>query len=140
MNEITEISADNLKAVRTDRGMNQDDLAVILGITQTAVSKIENGTRTLSESEKKLLDWYFFGTVPAHITAAINLSHMLEFEEWEWRIIGLIARRQGLTEAEWIVRHIREYLDIRQENELHSLSKVAEDPVPYRISKTTRRE
>lgn len=101
--------------------MNQDDVASLLGITQTAVSKIESGTRGLSDAEKKLLDWYFFGTVPDRIHGStIDLSRMMEFDEAEWLIIGHIARRQGLSEAEWIATRIKDYLTILEKS--HTLS------------------
>lgn len=119
MSEFHETTAENLKAIRNELKMTQDDVAVILGIPRNAVSKIETGTRALSDSEKKLLDWHFFGTVPSRIGAThIDLSHMLEFDEGEWRIIGHIARRQGITEAEWITRRIRDYLAILEERDI----------------------
>lgn len=112
-NDFHETTAHNLKGIRSARDLTQDDIAAILGIPRNAVSKIETGTRGLSDSEKKLLDWYFFGAVPERIHAsAIDLSRMLEFEEAEWLIIGHIARRRGLTEAEWIASRIRDYLAI----------------------------
>ena len=122
MSEFHETTADNLKAMRSDRELNQDDIAAILGIPRNAVSKIETGTRGLSDSEKKLLDWYFFGTVPERIHAsAIDMKRMLEFDEAEWLIIGHISRRRGLTEAEWIASRIRDYLAILDESQLSAL-------------------
>jgi transcriptional regulator with XRE-family HTH domain len=115
-NDFHETTAADLKAIREARDMTQDEVAAVLGITQTAISKIESGTRALSDSEKKLLDWYFFGTVPERIhSSTIDLAKVLEFDEGEWLIIGHIARRQGITEAEWIVRRIRDYLAILDE-------------------------
>lgn len=114
--EFHETTAANLKAIRESEEMTQDEVAAVLGITQTAISKIESGTRALSDSEKKLLDWYFFGTMPARMhSATIDLAKVLEFDEGEWLIIGHIARRQGITEAEWIARRIKDYLAILEE-------------------------
>lgn len=118
MSDFHETTAASLKAIRDERKINQDEVAAVLGIAQTAVSKIETGTRGLSDAEKKLLDWFFFGTVPERIHGStIDLSRMLEFDEVEWRIIGHIARRQGLTEAEWIAARIRDYLAIMDAQE-----------------------
>lgn len=132
--KIKETTSENLKAIREENGLNQDQIALMLGITQTAVSKIEGGTRTLSDSEKKLLDWYFFGSVPARITATqSDLSKVLDFDEAEWKIIGHIARRQGLTESEWIVQRIRDYLaflDADAGNSSASLDLATLDNVP----------
>jgi transcriptional regulator with XRE-family HTH domain len=112
-----ETTAANLKALRELHDINQDEIAALLGITQTAISKIESGTRSLSDAEKKILDWSFFGTVPPRVTSAhADITKVLDFDEAEWRIIGHIARRQGITEREWIVRRIRDYLAILEES------------------------
>lgn len=130
MSEFHETTSANLKAIRSERELNQDDIASLLGITQTAVSKIESGTRGLSDSEKKLLDWYFFGTVPERIHAStVDLSRMLDFDDAEWRIIGHIARRRGLSEAELIASHIRDYLAILEAS--HTLSLVNPPQQPH---------
>lgn len=111
MSDFHETTADNLKAIREEKEMTQSDVAAVLGLEKHNISKIETGTRGLSDAEKKILDWYFFGTVPARIHGStIDLSRMLEFDEVEWRIIGHIARRQGLAESEWIAARIRDYL------------------------------
>lgn len=111
MSDFHETTADNLKAIRAERELNQDDIAGILGITQTAVSKIESGTRALSDSEKKLLDWHFFGTIPPRIINVVaDPKTVLDFDEAEYRIIGTLALREGITEEQWIVGRIRSYL------------------------------
>jgi transcriptional regulator with XRE-family HTH domain len=107
----TETTAENLKAIRDERDLTQDDVAAILGIPRNAVSKIETGTRALSDAEKKILDWYFFGIIPPRLTNTDgDLSGVLDFEEAEWKIIGHIARRHGLTEGQWIAQRVRDYL------------------------------
>lgn len=109
----TEITAENLKQIRDERDLTQDDIGEILGLQGYHVSNIEKGRRALSDSEKKLLDWYFFGSVPPRITATqTDLSKVLDFDEAEWKIIGHIARRQGLNESEWIAQRIRDYLAV----------------------------
>lgn len=50
----------------------------------------------------KLLDWYFFGTVPPRLNGTFNLRGSLEFTEDEWRIIGLMAARAGQSHAAFI--------------------------------------
>jgi transcriptional regulator with XRE-family HTH domain len=115
-NDFHKTTAADLKAIREAKGMTQDEVAAVLGIPRNAISKIETGTRSLSDSEKKLLDWYFFGTVPDRIySSTIDLAKVLEFDEGEWLIIGHIARRQGISEAEWIARRIKDYLAILEE-------------------------
>lgn len=111
MNEFTEITAENLRAIRVEKGLNQDQLSEILGIPSNAISKIEGKTRLLSESEKKLLDFYFFGTIPPRITnTSTDPQAVLDFDEGEWAIIGSLARREGISEAQWIAARVRDYL------------------------------
>lgn len=130
MSDFNETTADNLKAIRAEREVNQEEIAGILGITQTAVSKIESGARALGDSEKKLLDWHFFGTIPPRISKAIaDPKTVLDFDEAEYRIIGTLARREGITEEQWIVSRIRSYLVFVEGNRYGSL-KVADAPNP----------
>lgn len=112
MTEFTEVTSDNLSRIRGGKGLNQDDVAKLLGIAQTAVSKIENGSRSLSDSEKKLLDWYFFGIVPPRVaTITPDLQGVLEFDDAEWRMIGIMAARDGnKTPGQWIASRIRDYI------------------------------
>jgi transcriptional regulator with XRE-family HTH domain len=102
MSSYTEITAENLRELRGEKGRNQEEIAQMLGITQTAVSKIEGGTRGLSTTEKAVLDWYFFGTMPARLANPQELRGVLEFEEEEWAIIGALAGRVGQTHQQWI--------------------------------------
>ena len=60
----SEIRADNLKRLRKTRRLLQEDIAEIIGVRREAVSKIETGLRELSISERRLLEWFFFGKEP----------------------------------------------------------------------------
>ncbi len=102
MNEFTEVFAGTLRFIRGAHGKTQDEIAELLGIPVNAVSNIENDRRALSDSEKRLLDWYFFGTLPPRLAASFDLRGILEFTEDEWNIIGLMARRAGQNHAQWI--------------------------------------
>lgn len=95
----------------------------------------------------KLLDWYFFGKVPPRLEgqAIIDMRNVLCFDEAEWRIIGHIARRQGITEQQWIVARIRDYLsnleaaaalaEVKPANITPlSPSLVAEEPAEYKTT------
>lgn len=124
---ITETTAENLKALRTDRELNQDDLALILGVPRNAISKIETGTRQLSESEKKILDWYFFGTIPERLPSAVLSADMLDFTAAEWNVISSIARRIGVSPSKWIVDQIRAWLVREELRKPPRLQNVAED-------------
>jgi len=144
MNEFTEVSAAHLSRIRGGQGLNQDDVAKLLGIAQTAVSKIENGSRALSDSEKKLLDWYFFGIVPPRVASITpDLKGVLEFDDAEWRMIGIMANRDGnKTPGQWIASRIRDHIapamaiEDREESwQRRQNLKVAEEPVSYRAKK-----
>lgn len=111
MNEFSEVTAENLRFVRGAKGMNQEEVATLLGLKKTNVSNIETGNRTLSASEKRLLDWYFFGILPPKITAAGDVRGVLEFDDAEWRMISIMAKRDGDRKpGEWIASRIRDYI------------------------------
>jgi transcriptional regulator with XRE-family HTH domain len=143
MNEFKEVTAENLRFIRGQNGKNQSDIAELLGITQTAVSKIEKNQRTLSDTEKSLLDLYFFGKMPFEITNHSLVKGILEFTPLQWRVICIIATKRGMKPAAWIADRIRDYLAFNQEareiaeehakeDQPRSLSLVAEDETPYR--------
>lgn len=59
----------------------------------------------------KLLDFYFFGTVPPRIAnPSTDPQAVLDFDEAEWAIIGSLARREGILEAQWIASRVRDYI------------------------------
>lgn len=111
MNEFKEVTAENLRLIRSTKDLNQEEIAELLGITQTAVSKIEKGKRGISDSEKHLLDWYFFNKIPPRLTNTMNLKGCLEFSEGEWRVLSKIASNNGQTAAQYIISTIRFHLD-----------------------------
>lgn len=107
----TETTAENLKEIRTQRGLTQDDVSAVLGLNKYHLSNIENGRRALSDTEKKILDWHFFGTVPPRLAEpSLDMQTILDFEEHEWAILAAMARREGVTEAAFIAGRIRSYL------------------------------
>lgn len=111
MSEFTEVTAENLRLVRGAHDKNQNEIADLLGVPRNAISKIESGQRSLSDTEKHLLDWYFFGKVPPRITSSsVDLRGILEFSEAEWRIINIFANRAGQTAGKWIASHVRSHL------------------------------
>jgi len=75
MNGFTEVTAENLKALRTHNGLRQEDIAEILGLEKYSISRLENGTRALSSAEKIILDWHFFGIIPASVAARAYPPH-----------------------------------------------------------------
>lgn len=94
----------------SQRGV-QAEIARAFDVAQSTVKRwIEGGD--IPPPMLKLLDWYFFGTVPPRIEgqSIIDMRNVLNFDEAEWRIIGHIARRQGITEREWIVSRVWDYL------------------------------
>jgi transcriptional regulator with XRE-family HTH domain len=124
--EFKEVTAENLRFVRGSKGLTQDEIADLLGLQKSNVSNIENGRRTLSETEKQLLDWYFFGTIPPRMpSSALSAKGVLEFSETEWRIINIFANRAGQTPGKWIASQIRAHLV-----EASRLGIAAEEEVP----------
>lgn len=114
MDEIKNVTAQNLKLVRVQRNLGQGDIAEVLGLTSNQISKIESGGRALSEPEQKLLNWYFFGILPKRITDfPADLRGILQFDEGEWGIVTMLAARDGFDNPrEWIGKKIKDYLAV----------------------------
>jgi transcriptional regulator with XRE-family HTH domain len=149
MNEFKEVTAENLRFIRGSKGINQAEIASMLGIPINAVSKIEGGKRGLSDSEKALLDLYFFGKMPFEIVNQALLKSVLEFTPLQWRVITIIATKRGMKPGGWIADRIRDFLAFNEEAReisaehdqsdtshahLHPMDKVAEDETPYRTN------
>lgn len=120
MAEFSETTADNLKFLRGSQGMNQAQIAKVLGISGNAVSKIELGLRDLTAAEKKILDLYFFGKLPDGILRPTEeIGHTLDLTEQEWKVIEILALRAGQTPAQWIRTKILDYLAFSAETREH---------------------
>lgn len=130
MNEFKEVTAENLRFIRGAKGKNQVDIAELLGITQTAVSKIEKNQRTLSDTEKSLLDLYFFGKMPFEIANQVLLKSVLEFTPLQWRVISILATKRGTTPGAWIADRIRTYLAFDREAQETSAEVEAQAAIP----------
>lgn len=150
MSEHTEVTAQNLRYVRGARGMSQDEVAEIVGLKGYHISNIEKGRRELSPSEAALLNLYFFERMPFEIVGEKLLNSVLDFTEDQWRVICILAKRQGITPGQWIAAQIRAYLAMDDEakaerlrledarrastaglSHLREVPKVAEDPPSY---------
>jgi|694.fasta_scaffold106970_3 transcriptional regulator with XRE-family HTH domain len=144
MNEYTEVTAENLRFIRGSKGMNQTEIADLLGIPINAISKVEGGKRALSDAEKSLLDLYFFGKMPFEIVNQPQLKNVLELTPMQWRVITIIATKRGMTPSSWIADRIRDYLAYDEQARqtaldlgmpflpnLQAIEKVAEDETSY---------
>lgn len=112
MSEINDITPETLPRLRGSFGLTQAELGAILGLEKHNVSKIESGKRAISPAEMKILRLYFFAEIPFDVIhQQNNLSSVLEFRTEEWRIIEILALRDGITPAKWIKAQILAYLD-----------------------------
>lgn len=101
-------NGEKLKAIRKERHLTQGDIAEVLGLTKQAISRIENGDRSITVSENRLLNLFFFGNIP---DGMIRADGVLSFEGEEWTLIEGMARREGYENGKtWIVAKIRAYL------------------------------
>lgn len=142
-----ETTAENLRELRESRNLSQDQIASVLGLKGYHISNIEKKKRDLSRSEAALLNLYFFERMPFEIVGEKLLHSVLEFTEDQWKVICILAGRQGLTPGTWIANQIRAYLSMDDESRqirenleaqrrasnagliyLQELSDVAEDP------------
>ena len=126
-----EITPHTIKKLLESKGMKQKELCNILTLTPQKVSQMMNSQRKISESEKKLLKLYFYGIMPFEmIRPEEELSNTLKFTGSEWKVIGILATREGYTSPQaWITAQIRGYL--RNIENTTSTLKVAEEPTPY---------
>lgn len=67
MDQLKTITSENLRKHRLAAGLTQAAVAGLIGIDPTAVSCIENRTRSLSHAEKTVLEFHLFGRVPQRI-------------------------------------------------------------------------
>ena len=98
----------------------------------------------------KLLNLYLFDKMPFDIAGEKVLPSVLDFTEDQWKVICILAGRQGISPGKWIANQIRTILasddEARAEREkleaarrasnaglshLHELPKVAEDSTAY---------
>ena len=73
--------------------------------------------KTIPDTMQKLLAWYLFGEAPPSLVQSCNLQDSLILDDVEWRIISHLARREGITEAQWITSRIRSYLAYQRAEE-----------------------
>jgi len=59
--QFSEVTALNLKDLRTQKGMTQAQVADLIGLSHEQVSRIESGQRSLSPAEKMVLDARLLG-------------------------------------------------------------------------------
>ena len=98
-----------LTEAASERG-TQAELAKAFEISPSTVKRWVDGGE-IPPPMLKLLDFYFFGTIPPRIANTItDPEAVLEFDESEWAIIGNLARREGVTQGQWIAGRIRSYL------------------------------
>ena len=108
MNEYKEVTAENLRFIRGAEGLNQNQIADLLGVEKHSISRIENGKRGLTDAEKHILDWYFFNKLPPRLSNPLDLQGCFEFSEAEWNLLTAIAKRCGQSTTQYIASRIRE--------------------------------
>lgn len=119
--------------------MTQEAVAEVLGVPLNAISKIEAGRRGLSESEKKLLDLYFFGKMPEGLVRTPEeLNSSLNFTDQEWKMVQILAYRAGQDPASWIRSQILSYLSFAERMTDTGFLKAAEDAPPFGEKKAAK--
>lgn len=144
----TIMKGSELKNLRESRNLSQRDLAKILDITHTSVSRWEDGQEIPSPMQK-LLRLFFQGLNPFGGPLAEPTKIRVELEEEEFEELRQLAIRKGFDTLKsylaWVLRkHLQEtrmqpptvlnakdpYRPLYPE----SVSKVAEDEVPFRVN------
>lgn len=119
-----------------------------LEINPSTVSRWASGN-DIPSPMLKLLDLYFFGTIPFEISHERPSHGTMDFTEDQWRVIEILSRRESTTPGKWIANKIRAYLAYNEEAKLAQeaitkqrkgylqslpdpIAKVAKDTPPYR--------
>ena len=72
----------NLKKLRFDNGLSQEQLGKILGVTKQQIGRIENGHSNLTEEKKKiLLDLY--PDLQSNTACAAKINDVIKIPYWE---------------------------------------------------------
>ena len=85
-------------------------LAEALQVTPATVSRWLNGKNPISGSDEALLKLLIRGEMPFDLISQPVLGSVLEFTPDQWRVIGILARKDGLSEGTWITNQIRSFL------------------------------
>jgi DNA-binding MarR family transcriptional regulator len=142
----------DIRAALEEAGKNRGEisrLAKALGIAPSTVTRWIAGGE-IPPPMLKLLNLYFFDKMPFDITGESILNSMLDFTEDQWKVICVLAGRQGISPGTWIANQIRAYLAWDDEakaerakleaarrasnaglEHLQELQKVADDPAHY---------
>lgn len=132
MNE--EITPSRLKEWRKMEGLNQEQLAQMVGWDKLIVSNIETGRRNISDPEQRLLKLLIYGEMPFE-TKRGPWNPQIEFTDTEWSIMTRVAHREGYhSPRAWIVQKIRDCLAMRREYPEQQL-RVAEEQGRYQSPK-----
>lgn len=141
----------NLRAALIEAAAKRGEISKIakaLSISPSTVSRWIEGE--IPPPMAKLLNLYFFDMMPFDIAAETIIQSVLDFTEDQWKVICILAKRQGLTPGLWIANQIRAYLAMDDEartqranleaqrratnaglQHLQELPKVAEDSPEY---------
>ena len=106
---------ESLQKTLETRG-KQSEIAQCLDVHSSTVKRWAEG-ETIPSTMQKLLAWYLFGEAPPSLVKSCNLQDSLILDDVEWRIISHLARREGITEAQWITSRIRSYLAYQRAEE-----------------------
>lgn len=90
----------------------QAEISKAFNVSQSTVKRWFEGGE-IPPPMLKLLDWYFFGTLPPRLSSDEQVpSGMLDFSPEEWNIVLILAARAGQSPAKWIASTIRFHLDL----------------------------
>lgn len=81
-------------------------ISTALGIAPSTVSRWITGGE-IPPPMVKLLNLYFFDVMPFDIVSEHLANSVLDFTEDQWKVICILAKRQGTSPGKWIADKIR---------------------------------
>lgn len=94
----------------TENGKKASWLATTLHITPGSVSRWLTGKHPIANSDQALLKLLIWGEMPFEIVGEKLLTRVLEFTEDQWKVISILAKRQGTTPRAWIAEKLQTIL------------------------------
>lgn len=110
MSEFKQMVGEQVRKIRKSRGMTQERLADLSGLSFSYISDVERGTRNISlESLGKIIE--ALGTKPAQLFAEPALSETHRDTEDKLATLTLLLSDRSADEVDFIIKVAQEFMN-----------------------------